>query len=189
MYWCRAWEGVLAWSVGRKEQRFSFELPSPYMQTFEIPTGPSITKMGGLHLLLEAKVCPHKRPVTRPLYGSITYDQQKGVMPLEWANEQEFLAWLTAEETENTIKFILSNTEASDSSANWQARCIYRCSQEFSGGKSHYNYKNTTKQDQKIPSIKAGCQRCLTIKYYPNTETILGKYEGEHNHTLGNDNL
>jgi len=124
--------------------------------------------------------------ITTAPYGSITYDHQKGVMPLEWANEDEFSAWLIAEETEKTIKFILSCTHTLDS-PNWQAWHVYRCAQEFSDGKS--SYCTTTQQDQKIPSMKTGCWSCLTIKLYPNTETILGKYEDQHNHALGDDNL
>ena len=37
--------------------------------------------------------------------------------------------------------------------------------------------------------MKTGCWSCLTIKLYLNTETILGKYEDQHNHALGDDNL
>ena len=36
-------------------------------------------------------------------YGSITYDRKRGDM-LIWDNEDEFLVWLAAEETKNTIK-------------------------------------------------------------------------------------
>ena len=36
---------------------------------------------------------------------------------------------------------------------------------------------------------KTGCQCCLTIKRYPHTETILGRYEDRHNHALGDNNL
>ncbi len=32
------------------------------------------------------------------------------------------------------------------------------------------------------------CQCCLAIKLYPHMETVLGKYEGQHNHMLGDDN-
>ncbi len=69
-----------------------------------------------------------------PLYRSITYDRQKGEMPLKWVNEDVFLAWLAAEECENAIKLIVSHTEGSDS-PNWQACHVYQCSWEFSGGK------------------------------------------------------
>jgi hypothetical protein len=34
-----------------------------------------------------------------------------------------------------------------------------------------------------------GCHFQLTIKQYPHTETILRKYEGQHDHVLGDDNL
>jgi hypothetical protein len=37
--------------------------------------------------------------------------------------------------------------------------------------------------------MKTGCQCCLIVKMYPQTETILGKYDGQHNHLLGDENL
>ncbi|KAI9437107.1 hypothetical protein BJY52DRAFT_1196649 [Lactarius psammicola] len=99
-----------------------------------------------------------------PPYGSITYDHKRGEMTLEWANEDEFLVWLAAKEHEKTIKLI-----------------------EFSGGKP--KRENTHQWDWKIPSMKTGCQCHLIVKQYPHTETILGKYEGQHNHALGDENL
>ncbi len=107
-------------------------------------------------------------------------------MPLEWVSENEFLVWLAAEENKNTIKFIVSFTEESHS-PNWRARRVFKCSREFSGGKP--DRKNTFQWDRKIPSMKTGCQCRLTIKLYPHTETVLGKYEGQHDHALGDDNL
>ena len=64
---------------------------------------------------------------------------------------------------------------------------MYRCSQEFSG-------RIHAKQDQvqsnwKILTKKTGHQYHLTIKMYLHTKTILGKYEGQHDHALGDDNL
>ncbi|KAH8982580.1 hypothetical protein EDB92DRAFT_1819808 [Lactarius akahatsu] len=87
------------------------------MPTFDIPTGPSITERGSSYLMSEAKVCCSKCPTTLPPYGSITYDCEKGRMPLEWTNENNFLTWLTAEEHKKTIKLI--------------ERHVFKCSWEF----------------------------------------------------------
>ncbi len=159
---------------------------SPTMPTFEIPTGPSITERGHSYLVSDAKLRRSKCPVTKPPYGSIMYDHEKGEMSLDWANEDEFLVWLAAKEHKNTIKFILSHTEESGS-PNWQAQRKYRCSHEFSGRKT--DHENIHQWDRKIPSMKTGCQCHLIIKLYLDTKTILGKYEAQHNHALGNDNL
>ncbi|KAH9045983.1 hypothetical protein EDB84DRAFT_1435760 [Lactarius hengduanensis] len=156
------------------------------MPTFDIPTGPSITERGHDYLVSDAKVRRRKHAIMKPLYGSITYDRKKGEMSLEWANEDEFRTWLAAEEDKNTIKFILSRTEQSNS-PNWRARREYKCLREFSGRKTER--ENTNPRDRKIPSMKTGCRCLLSVKLYPHTETIPGKYKAQHDHALGKDNL
>ena len=84
------------------------------------------------------------------------------------------------------IKLIISVTEQPDS-PNWWAQCTYRCSQEFSGGK--LDQENMHQWDWKIPSMKMGWQCHLIIKQYPQTKTILRKYDDWHDHPLGNENL
>ena len=156
------------------------------MPIFDIPIGPSLPERGSTCLVSEAHGSRNKRPVRKPAYGSITYDREKGNMPLEWPNEDEFRAWLAAEQKEKGIKLIVSRTEESKS-PNWRARRVFRCSREFSGGKP--NQEKKPRPNLKIPSKKTGCRCQLIIKQYPDTETILGKYEGGHDHPLGDDNL
>ena len=156
------------------------------MATFDIPIGPSISERGTTCLMSGAKPAKVRCPVRKPVYGSITYDREKGNMPLEWPNEDGFRIWLAAEEQDKVIHLILSHTEASDS-PNWRARRMFRCSREFSGGKPHREKKH--QHDRKIPSMKTGCRCKLIVKQYPGTEIILGKYEGAHDHPLGDDNL
>ena len=105
---------------------------------------------------------------------------------MEWPNEDEFLAWLSAKEQQKAIKLIVSHTEESDS-PNWWVRREFRCSREPSGGKT--NQVKKYDWDWKIPLKKSGCKCHLIIKMYPNMEAILGKYEGKHDHPIGNDNL
>ena len=59
---------------------------------------------------------------------------------------------------------------------------------EYTGGKSDYQNKHG-KQERKFPSKKTGCQCRLTIKCYPGTDVILGKYKDEHDHLLSDENL
>jgi hypothetical protein len=151
------------------------------MLTFHIPTGP---ERGATCLVPEANMQCGKHPA-KLCYGSITYDCQKGDMQ-EWPNENKFLEWLAAEEQGKAIKLIVSRTEQSDS-PNWWACCKFRCSCEFSGRTT--NQDNIHDWDRKIPSKKTGCKCKLIIKQYPNTKAILGKYEGEHDHPLGDNNL
>ncbi|KAH9009639.1 hypothetical protein EDB84DRAFT_1245003, partial [Lactarius hengduanensis] len=129
-----------------------------------------------------------KTPATSHRYGSITHDRKRGKMTLEWANEEDFLAWLAAEESDQTIELIVSHVAHSDSPL-WRARRILKCSREWTGGHSKSGATAPEGRERKIPSKKTGCRCRLTIKLYRHTETILGKYENEHDHPLGDENL
>jgi hypothetical protein len=175
----------LACMRGRGKGGQTTLLPNPLtMPTFQILTSPPITKRGATCLVPDVKMCRGKHPPKLP-YGSLTYNCQKGDM-LEWLNEDGFQEWLTTEEQQKMIKLIVCCTAESDS-PNWWAHHVFRCSCELSGGRT--NCKNKRDWDQKIPSKKTSCKCQLIIKQYPNMETMLSKYEGEHDHPLGNDNL
>ncbi len=159
------------------------------MATFEIAVGPSIAK--NIHTLQTPRSDRRliKDPTTTHQCGSITSDQKKDNMTLEWANEEEFLAWRAAEESDNTIELIVSKVMHSNSLI-WQERRVLRCSREWTGGQLAQNKSgDTAKRDMKIPSNKTGCWCCLTIKLYWHTETILREYEREHSHPLRDENL
>ena len=66
-------------------------LPISHMAIFELPIGPPITKKGSTCLMSKAHACCGNYAITKLLYGSITYDYEKGTMPLEWENEIVFL--------------------------------------------------------------------------------------------------
>ena len=108
-------------------------------------------------------------------------------MTLQWENNDAFLAWVASEESNKTIELVVSQTLRSTDSPDWQERSVLRCSCGLTGGKSDYQKQH--EWERKIPSKKTDCQCNLTIKRYPNTEVILGKYHDEHNHPLGDDNL
>ena len=152
------------------------------MCTFEIPTGPSVSE----NKLTYSSQKQKARCALAPKRGSITYDREKGGMTREWADHDEFLAWLAAEQTEKAIELIVNQTEKSEGPIWWECR-VYRCGREYSGGKS--TYQKINQWERTIPSKKTGCRCCLTIKRYPGVETVLGKYVDEHDHALGDDNL
>ena len=152
------------------------------MRTFEIPTGPSVSE----NKLTYSSQKQKARCTPAPKRGSITYDRKKGGMTREWADHDEFLAWLAAEQTEKAIELIVNQTEKSEGPI-WRERRVYRCGREYSGGKS--TYQKINQWERTIPSKKTGCRCRLTIKRYPGVETVLGKYVDEHDHALGDDNL
>jgi len=156
------------------------------MSALGIPTGPPITENKHAYHVRKWKARRAEDPVTTWQRGSITYDREKAGMTREWANEDEFSAWLAAEESKKAIELIVSQVEWSDSQI-WRERRMLKCSREYTGGKQ--DRENVNQWERKIPSKKTGCRCCLTIKRYPHTETILGKYEDQHDHALGDENL
>src|ERR1700744_6240369 len=155
------------------------------MPEFEIPTGPAITQRDLANNASREEARRAKRRATTPRRGSIAYDCGKGGMTLEWANEEEFRAWLAAKESVKSIELIVSQIEYSNG-PDWRERRMLRCSREYSGGKS--NYQKKTQWERKIPSKKSGCQCQLTVKLYPQMEIILGRHNNVHDHALGDDN-
>jgi len=104
------WFGVCG-RKGREGQTIPSSQTPHHMPSFDIPLGPPITERGCTYLVSEVKVCHSKHPTPMPPYGSITYDREKGEMPLKWVSENKFLVWLAAKENKNTIKFIVSFTD------------------------------------------------------------------------------
>ena len=156
------------------------------MPAFDIPTVPAISQRSPAYHVPKEDARRAKRCVTAPRKGSMTYDHEKGGMTKEWANEEDLQAWLAAEELDNSIELIVSYIVQSDS-PDWRERRVLWCSREFTGRKK--NYQNKHAWERKIPSKKTGCLCTLTLKRYPETKTILGKYKDQHDHTLGDDNL
>jgi len=87
-----------------------------------------------------------------------------------------------------TIEFIKKKLKSAplDRAPFWTTTQIYVCSRALSGGRSHYVKKHNWKQA--IPVKKSGCKCHLTVKFYPNTEEVLGMYTDEHSHKVGNKN-
>jgi hypothetical protein len=107
-------------------------------------------------------------------------------MTYEWGNDDEFGEWLAAKESKKSIELIVSQVIRSESPI-WQEWCVLWYGREYMGGRQEC--ENVGQSERKIPSKKMGCWCCLMIKQYPHTEKILGKYEDEHDHAVGNDNL
>jgi hypothetical protein len=152
------------------------------MPSFEIPTGPSLSENKLTYSTQKQKA----RCTPTPKCRSITYDHEKGGMTWEWTDHNEFLAWLTAEQTEKAIEFIVYQSKKSEGPI-WRQWRLYVCGREYSGGKSKYQRIN--QWERMIPSKKMGCQCRLTIKQYLGIKTVLGKYVDEHDHPLGDSNL
>jgi hypothetical protein len=129
------------------------------------------------------------RPDPTPKVGSITYDRQENGYNLEWETRDDFQRWLSREQQALGIEIRLAKTRLSKV---WQVYLTcetFRCARNKLGGtKSHVK---TTTRERKIPSkrLEGGCPCYVQIKTYPGIDTILGKYNFNHSHETGKNNL
>src|SRR6266850_3728252 len=114
--------------------------------------------------------------------GSFHYDQENGILPLEWPNLAAFDVWRRNKELAHSIELIKSTIACGGQV--WTLRCIFVCSREDGGGGTKY-VKKHLEWKRKIPSKKTGCPCNIVIKRYPNMERILGRYKRDHNHPIG----
>jgi hypothetical protein len=128
-------------------------------------------------------------PATSSRIGSITYDREENGYKLEWESRADFNEWLTHEQAAVGIEIRVSKTRKSKAQELYSTCETLRCARNGTGGKSHYVKK--TARERKIESkrIEGGCPCFVQIKTYPHTNTILGKYNHDHSHPTGKDNL
>lgn len=117
--------------------------------------------------------------------GGFNYDQEKGGYVHEWTSLPEFEAWRRQEELAYSIELILSRT---DTGKHFTHKRTYNCSRQHTGGAKQYQKKHLD-WNWKIDSKKTGCRCQVTIKLYPDTATVLGRYDAEHDHEVGLVNL
>ena len=140
------------------------------MATLEITIGPSVAD----NLRTYQNQGTDRRPIdpaTTLRCGSITHDRKHGKMPSEWKDEDDFRAWLEAEESDKGIELIISHVAHSELPI-WQEWRILKCSCEWTGGwQAQHNPGSSAavEQDRKFPSKKMGCRCRLTLKFYQHT--------------------
>ena len=130
----------------------------------------------------------HIDPATSTKVGSIMYDRQEGGFNLEWESRANFHEWLKHEQAALGIEIQLSKTRHANTPL--YSTCeTFSCARNGTGGKS--NYVKKTDRERKIESkrIKGGCPCYVWIKTYSHTKTVLGKYNLNHSHPIGKDNL
>ena len=128
-------------------------------------------------------------PTALQLAGSITYDREENGYNLEWETRADFESWLTHEQQANGIEIRRSLTKLSKARRVYLTNETFRCTRNEIGGTKPYVKK--TARERKIESkrIKGGCPCYVKIKTYPDTNIVLGKYNFNHSHPTGKDNL
>jgi hypothetical protein len=119
--------------------------------------------------------------------GSFNFDRESGGFAHEWSNLAEFDAWRRQEELAYSIELVTAWTSGPSRWLYTQKK-IYRCSRQHTTGERHYQKKFPDRY-RKIGSKKTGCRCQLTIKLYPHTQTILGRYDADHDHEVGLANI
>ncbi|KAJ6521964.1 hypothetical protein DFH09DRAFT_1330856 [Mycena vulgaris] len=98
-------------------------------------------------------------------------------------------AWIRNHEAEHSIELRLKEIEPNRGKKNhWLAKHIFICARMGTGGASKYVPKHP-ERERKIQSKRMPCPCRLVAKSYPNTTTVLGRYENTHSHDTGSDNL
>jgi len=128
-------------------------------------------------------------PATSSKTGSITYDRKKNGYNLEWESRADFNTWLTHEQAAVGIEIRVSKTRASKSKQLYSTCETLRCARNGTGGKKNYVKKTTREKKIDSKRIEGGCPCYVQIKMYPHTDTILGKYNFNHSHETGKNNL
>jgi hypothetical protein len=124
------------------------------------------------------------------MVGSIMYNWEENGYNLEWETRADFDRWLTHEQKAVGIEIQIAKTQRSKAQQQVYLTCkTFCCAHNGCEGIKHYEKKMA--QEQKIDSkwIDGGCPCYIQIKMYPNTNTILGKYEFTHSHQTGKNNL
>jgi hypothetical protein len=121
--------------------------------------------------------------------GSMTYNWNENSYNLEWKFRADFNKWLTHEQAIRGIKIQLSKTQASKTHQLYSTCETFCCAHNGTGRKKHY--VKTMTHERKIDSkqIEGGCPCFIQIKMYSHTNTILGRYDPNHSHSTGKDNL
>jgi hypothetical protein len=128
-------------------------------------------------------------PATSSKMGSMTYDREKNGYNLEWESRADFNQWLTHEQAAIGIEIRVSKTRHSRTHELYSMCETLRCARNGTGGKSRYVKKTTRERKIDSKRIEGGCPCYVQIKTYPHTDTILGKYNPDHSHPTGKDNL
>jgi hypothetical protein len=105
---------------------------------------------------------------------------------MRWDSFHDFEVWLAQEQQTHAIKLRLVNTYLNSNHYVRQLR--YVCSRGGTGGKKAY-VKLHPDWNRKIQNKGTDCECCLLVKQYPGTPIVLGAYNNDHNHELGNANL
>ena len=128
-------------------------------------------------------------PAASSRMGSMMYNREENNYNLEWESRDDFIRWLTHEQAAIGIEIRLSRTRHSKNNLLYSTCETYCCARNGTGRKKDYVKKTTRERKIDGKQIKGGCPCSIQIKTYPHINTILGRYNPDHSHPTGKDNL
>lgn len=167
--------------------RFRLQVAAPTLGTAG-PTASDAPTMMCLDLrgIGDSTPEPGETPANSHKQGSFNYDREKGGYVHEWDSFAEFDVWRWQEELAHSIELVVCRTGA----GGWLfvRKKTYCCLRQQTGGQSQYKKKHPD-WNRKLESKKTGCRCQITIKLYPHTLTVLGRYDADHDHEVGLANI
>jgi len=120
------------------------------------------------------------------LYGDFRSDSESGRYNKSWCSWEEFRSFLVQEQAANSIE--LRQVSSKTGAERYVERTVYVCARYRTGGEKNYEKKHP-EWSRKVPTKGTDCPCSLKVKKYHDTSVILGKYQADHNHPTGVDNL
>ncbi|KAF7314204.1 SWIM-type domain-containing protein [Mycena kentingensis (nom. inval.)] len=110
---------------------------------------------------------------------------------LEWENRGHFEAWLSELRRSKALEFRRRTNEPCEASVKtWLRRETYRCTRDGDSRKTKRERKRPEQKSKQFQKeLEGGCPALITIKTYPGTTRILGRYRDTHSHDDGSANL
>jgi len=122
-----------------------------------------------------------------PRYGDFESDSQNAKYNKSWTSWQAFEVFRRDVEVQDAVEFLKVKTNTGGD--RYLSRLVFLCSRHGSGGAKEYTRLHPEWKDRKVGSKIIKCPASLTVKTYMNIETVLGIYDAEHNHPVGDENL
>ena len=144
--------------------------PNSLEFSFQLATSPTTT--------------PDPNSKSKSTCGDYKRDLASGEFKLQWNSHQELLIWLKKEQQKKMIEL---QHQMYHNNTNGTQVDYYSCAQDGTGGLKEYT-KKFPERERKIPSMWCSCPCRLLVKSYPDPNVLMGKYNEDHSHPIGNEN-
>lgn len=165
--------------------RFRLDVTVPALPSHPGNQDPALSDNAYVNFRVSLPLSELTAKETPSLYGGFVSDSLMPKYNMLWGSRRDFELFLVQEQSLHSVEFVKSQT-TKGISGKYLARESYLCARH---GRSLVYVKKNPHWGRKVPSKVTHCSASLTIKSYPGTSFILGIYDSEHNHPLGNENL